>query len=72
MTHQLSFKLKGLTCEACQKLTSRRIQRIPGVHAVTVDLASGIASLTADRNIARTEIQSSLEGTHYTVEESTT
>ena len=70
MTHHLSFKLNGLTCEACKKLTSRRIQRIPGVLTISVDIETGHTALTADREITISEIQHSLEGTHYTVETS--
>lgn len=69
MKQQISFKLSGLTCQACQTLTQRRIQRIPGVQEVSVELATGVATVSVDRDVTRTEVQNALAGTHYTVEE---
>lgn len=60
------IKLTGLTCSACQKLTSRRILTISGVSDVSVEL-EGKATISADRTISLDEVKKVLEGTHYEV-----
>ena len=35
------FKLKGLTCEACVKLSTTRFKRIAGVQDVKINLLAG-------------------------------
>lgn len=63
------FKLSGLTCEACEKLSAKRIGRIAGVSAVEVDKDSGRAEITADRAIDLKEVQDVLADTAYQAEE---
>lgn len=60
------IKLSGLTCSACQKLTSKRILTIPGVSDVSVEL-DGKATITADKDITVDDVKRVLEGTHYEV-----
>jgi copper chaperone CopZ len=62
-----SFQLAGLTCESCTKLSSKRISKIADVQAVTVDLATQQASVTAGRPITTDEVAAALVDTHYTV-----
>lgn len=61
----MNFKISGLTCDACVKLSAKRIGRIPGVSAVQVDQDSGQASLVATREVTLAEINESLKGTEY-------
>lgn len=60
------IQLEGLTCSACQKLTSKRIMTISGVSDVKVEL-NGKATITADRTITDNEVKKVLEGTHYSI-----
>lgn len=64
MTQKIT--LTGLTCEACQKLLSKRIGRIDGVESVNVQL-NGKTEIVAKRNITESEINNVLEGTKYTL-----
>ena len=62
-----TFQLTGLTCESCTRFTAKRIKGIGAVKDVSVDLASMIAKVTAERPLDKQEIRSALEGTHYGV-----
>lgn len=62
-----NIKLSGLTCPACKKLTEKRIGQILGVEKVDVNLNDGQATITADREITKEEINKVLEGTQYFV-----
>lgn len=61
-----SFKLIGLTCEACVKLAARYLQKIDGVGEVKVNL-TGETNITADRPIAKAEVQKALADSDYKV-----
>lgn len=63
-----TLKLKRLTCDACKKLTERKIGRLAGVASVTVDLKTGLAQIAADHEISKLEVESALKGTDYQVE----
>jgi copper chaperone CopZ len=62
------FKLSGLTCEACEKLSAKRITKINGVTNVVVNKTNGLAEITADREISLAEVQGALQGTEYRAE----
>lgn len=36
-----NFKIINLTCEACVKLSTMALKKLPGVQSVNIDLASG-------------------------------
>lgn len=62
-----TFQLEGLTCESCTKLTSKRISKIAGVEAASVDLATQQAAVTASRPVTAAEVTAALADTHYKV-----
>ncbi len=62
---KIDFKLEGLSCEACVKLSAKRIGRLAGVSGVAIDRDSGQAQVTADRAITLAEINQTLSGTDY-------
>lgn len=63
------FKLSGLTCPACKKITEKRIAAIAGVKQVRVNIDSGEAVVDSDRDIQISEIKEVLKDTHYKVVE---
>jgi len=63
----INFKLKGLTCEACIKLSVSRLKKIPGVQAVEIDLKTGDAKVTSLDDINLDIIRHSLVDTNYQV-----
>lgn len=56
-------------CDACTKLTAKRIASIDGVSDVSVELTSGLASIVADRPLTVEEINSVLKDSGYRAEE---
>ena len=64
-----TFTINGMHCEACTKLSAKRIRSIDGVTDVSVELDSGLVSIAADQPITVDEINAVLEGSDYTAEE---
>lgn len=67
MVQTTKLQLSGLTCGACEKVISKRIQKIEGVQEVHVSSQNGATSITASRPISKDEVIIALEGTHYKV-----
>ena len=63
------FTIKGMHCEACTKLSAKRIRSIHGVTEARVDLASASAVVTAERTISVAEINAVLSDSEYYAEE---
>ena len=63
------FTIKGMHCEACTKLSAKRIRSLSGVTEATVELASGQATITAERAVSVAEINEVLAGSDYYAEE---
>lgn len=61
------FKLSGLTCEACVKLSTRRLKRLTGVQDIKINLANGETEITADHEISVQEADLVLAGSGYAV-----
>lgn len=63
----INFRLEGLTCEACVKLATSQITKIPGVQIVQIDYKTGstVVNTTGDINIDL--IKQSLEGMTFKV-----
>lgn len=64
--HTLNVKLVGLTCEACVKLSKRRVEKIDGVTQANIKL-SGDAEIKSERMISKKEIRDALDGSDYDV-----
>jgi copper chaperone CopZ len=64
-----TFKLKGLHCPACKKLTEKRISTIEGVVSVNVSLDESIADITAQWQLQPQDINAVLAYTPYEVYE---
>lgn len=62
----INFKLTGLHCEACAKLSSLKLKKISGVLDVKVD-PSGQTEVTTDRDINMDEFRTALIGTDYSI-----
>ena len=65
--NELKFKLKGLHCQSCVKISEMNIGDIPGVKKVEVDLATGVGKLEAEREITLDEISEAMKDTEYKV-----
>jgi copper chaperone CopZ len=56
----LQFKITNLTCSACIKLSVMALEKISGVTKATVDLTTGLADLSSEREVAWDEIVNAL------------
>jgi len=63
-----TFHIVGLSCESCVKLTTMKLRKLPGVTDVSVDLKSGVATITSDPPVTLEQVQAALTETHYTAE----
>jgi copper chaperone CopZ len=63
----IKFRLQGLTCEACVKLSTIKIKNLIGESVVKIDLESGRAEVSSDRDISLDKIRLALAGTAYEV-----
>ena len=68
MTSQ-TFTISGMTCEACAKLTTKRIKNINGVLDARVDLETKTANVEAERPITAQEINTAFGDSNYRAED---
>ncbi|PIZ99070.1 MAG: hypothetical protein COX77_02645 [Candidatus Komeilibacteria bacterium CG_4_10_14_0_2_um_filter_37_10] len=61
------FIIQGMTCEACVKLITLKLNKLMGVQEIKIYLASGQTTVTAEREIDLLEIKQILGGTNYLV-----
>lgn len=64
----LTIKILGTHCPACQKLTEKRIKTLAGVLSVEVNYETGETKIVSDRDISKGEINSVLSDTEYKVQ----
>jgi copper chaperone CopZ len=55
-TGTTTFQITGMTCGHCQRAVTEEIGQIPGVSEVSVDLASGSATVTATDPVDRADV----------------
>ncbi|NCO88594.1 hypothetical protein AUK04_00055 [Candidatus Roizmanbacteria bacterium CG2_30_33_16] len=67
MIQTTKFQLSGLTCGACEKVITKKLQTIEGVQQVHVSAQNGITSIIASRSISKDEVTQVLQGTHYQI-----
>lgn len=65
----IHFKLDGLTCEACVKLATWRLKKIEGVQEVEINLSTGEAKISSEKDIDLDIIKNSLSGMTFAVAE---
>jgi copper chaperone CopZ len=59
------MKLTGLTCNACKKVSEKRIGAISGVQKVDVSVELGVAVIDSDRLLSVLEVNKVLQDTPY-------
>lgn len=62
-----TFRITGMHCDACSKVSKLKLGKISGVNEVIV-LPNGEATIMADRKLSLKEAKLALEGTEYGVE----
>lgn len=56
---KINFKITNIACEACIKLSSMALKKIPGVKSVEIE-SNGSAAIESDKEIAREDIAGAL------------
>jgi len=64
-TGTTTFQITGMTCSHCQRAVTEEIARIPGVSEVSVDLASGGATVTATDPVDRADVAHAVDEAGY-------
>jgi len=62
-----TFTVRGMTCAHCRRAVTEEISGVSGVESVTVDLASGTVTVTADRPVDRADIAAAVDEAGYTL-----
>jgi copper chaperone CopZ len=62
-----TFQVTGMTCGHCQRAVTEEISRIPGVHSVAVDLATGSVTVTVIQPVDRADIAHAVDEAGYTL-----
>lgn len=65
--HITKVQISGVTCNACQKVISKRLKTIGDIQEVHVQLENGNTTILASRPILNDEVNQALVGTHYKV-----
>jgi len=60
-----TFTVTGMTCGHCQRAVTEEISAVDGVESVTVDLATGSVTVTADRPVDRADIAAAVDEAGY-------
>lgn len=62
-----TFAVRGMTCGHCVQAVTSELAALPGVSAVTVDLATGVATVEADRTLPAAEVAAAVDEAGYEV-----
>lgn len=64
---ELTFKVTNLTCDACVKVSTMTLRKLPGVTEATVDLSTGGGRIVSDEPISQSEVTATLKVKGYDV-----
>lgn len=64
---ELTFKITNLTCDACIKVSTMTLRKLPGVTEATVDLSTGAGRITSNEPITQNDVAAALKAKGYDV-----
>lgn len=62
---QSTYTVTGMTCEHCVASVTEEIGEIPGVGDVTVDLPTGLVTVTSATPVDRDDVRRAVDGAGY-------
>lgn len=62
-----TFRVEGMTCDHCRHAVTAEICALTGVQDVTVDLPTGIVTVSTAQPIDRTELAAAVDEAGYTL-----
>ena len=69
LSRTILLPIEGMTCASCVGRVERALKAVPGVDAVSVNLATERASITTRSTIARAQLVEAIENAGYSVPE---
>ena len=60
-----TYNVVGMTCDHCARSVAREVAQVKGVDDVTVDLASGVVSVTTSRDVDVAAIAAAVDEAGY-------
>ena len=64
---ELTFRIANLTCEACIKVSTMALRKLPGVSEATVDLSTGAGRIVSEKPITQNDVATALKAKGYDV-----
>lgn len=60
-----TYTVTGMTCEHCVGAVREEVGRIPGVTDVTVDLPSGVVTITSEQPVSADQVRAMVDEAGY-------
>ncbi|MGN9913683.1 heavy-metal-associated domain-containing protein [Phytohabitans sp. LJ34] len=60
-----TYSVSGMTCAHCVSSVSSEVGQIPGVTAVSVDLAGGAVTVTSERSLDEDAVRAAVDEAGY-------
>lgn len=64
---ELTFKITNLTCDACTKVSTMMLRKLPGITDATVDLSTGAGRIVSNEPITQSDVVAALKTKGYDV-----
>ncbi len=65
MSTTATYTVTGMTCGHCVSSVTEEVGELPGVRDVSVDLASGLVTVTADAPLGTDAVRAAVEEAGY-------
>ncbi|GAA1599870.1 heavy-metal-associated domain-containing protein [Kribbella hippodromi] len=62
-----TFHVLGMTCAHCVSFITEELETVPGITKIAIDLPTGELTVTTDRPLTPTTIQTAVESAGYTL-----
>ena len=63
----LQFRITNLTCEACVKMCTLVLKKLPGVSKIAIEPSDGSALVEADQTVTIDDIRQALASRKYMI-----
>lgn len=60
-----TYDVIGMTCDHCARSVGNEIRKIGGVESVTVDLVTGMVTVTSDVHLSTVDVSSAVTEAGY-------
>ena len=62
---ECTFTITNLTCDACVKLSTMALHKLPGVKDATIELSTGSARVTSEEPLNPDDVAQALKAKGY-------